>query len=437
MARILKNCTGKDSALIGTRESWQTPILPFIEETETDESQMRLAEIRQFLEISSGSGCMTPFSESASITQEVAVNNKVGHTLVVKAKPRSAPVQSVDSLISNKVGDTLVVKVKPRSAPVQSVDSPISNKVGDTLVVKTKPPSAPVQSVDSPISNRVGDTLVVKAKPRSAPVQSVDSPISNKVGDTLVVKAKPRCAPIQSVDSLISNKVSHTLVVKPKPSSASIQSVDSPISNKVGDTLVVKVKPHSAPVQSVDSPISNKVGDTLVVKAKPPSAPVQSVESPIIGDAGEALVDTTAHPAHRWNETSCRLMVIALVNKIMKSHKNPDGRLTCDDIGTISRSLVELLWEQIAGSDGSAKPSDHHFRRVAKAVHKDLCKETGDAEILQMCLLSRDASIYRYITETLTQHLVTPQKKTGVNRFFSRLFSTMAKPFTACFGRKK
>ncbi|MGL4740332.1 MAG: hypothetical protein ACRC41_05920, partial [Sarcina sp.] len=67
-----------------------------------------------------------------------------------------------------------------------------------------------------------------------------------------------------------------------------------------------------------------------------------------------------------------------------------------------------------------------------------LCKKIGSAGVLRMSLLSHDALIYKRITETLKEHLVTP-KRSYAYTIFRSVFKTMAKPFSACFrcGRKE
>ncbi|XP_051236784.1 uncharacterized protein LOC127352445 [Dicentrarchus labrax] len=312
------------------------------------------------------------------------------------------------SLVLKKIRE-VVCQTSPTETP-SVIGSGCVTPVGSCCVtpveVETKPPSTPIRSIKSPVGAKTGDTLVVEVESPSTPVRSVKkSPVGAKTGDTL--EAKPPSTPVRSVKSLVVAKT--------------------------GDTLVVEVESPSTPVRSVKiSPVGAKTGDTLV--AKLPSTSIQSTKSPV---SHEAAVETAAPAAHQWDDTRCRLMVIALVRKILKSPIHLDIHVTCSDIEAVSRSLAETFLEQITGSEFAVKPSGQHIKKVAKAVHKELCKLTGDAEILKMCLLSRDASVYRCITEALTKHLVKPQKKTGVNRLFSRLFKTVAKPFAACFGLKE
>ncbi|KAG8008793.1 hypothetical protein GBF38_010420 [Nibea albiflora] len=112
-------------------------------------------------------------------------------------------------------------------------------------------------------------------------------------------------------------------------------------------------------------------------------------------------------------------LVSAVINEISKKGKR-NISVAADTFPTIVGNLKNTLCSEMAGFDLALKLDGARIKKIAKAVHKDLCKVMGSKGTVQMSLQSQDSVMYRYITESLKRHLVTP-KTSGVKGLFNSL----------------
>ncbi|XP_051247264.1 uncharacterized protein LOC127358311 [Dicentrarchus labrax] len=195
---------------------------------------------------------------------------------------------------------------------------------------------------------------------------------------------------------------------------------------RVVETLPTPSETHLAPTSITDAPASITDTPTSITNASTSmtDAPASITDTPTSITDAPAAVEASAHPLPEWDELSCKLTVAVLVKQITKDHfirPSNDG----------VKTLTDMLWSETETSGVTMKWTKDHIKKTVKAVHKDLCKKMGGAGIVRLGLLSQDTLIYNMIIETLKKHLLGPQKKSGVKKFFKGLFKTMAKPFTA------
>ncbi len=177
-----------------------------------------------------------------------------------------------------------------------------------------------------------------------------------------------------------------------------------------------------SPPALVEGPFDTERGSvTPVSEAAPSSLSDESVIPDEADEADEAAPETAAHPVR---DELCCILASALLRQVVKSSPVVSPKAVQQAIV----ALKETLSAELTGSAITSRPSDPLMKRAVKAAYKDLRKE-----LLWTSLLSQEAWIYKRTAETLKRHLLTAEKKTGVNAFVRSVFRTLAKPFSACF----
>ncbi|XP_027145274.1 uncharacterized protein LOC113747882 isoform X2 [Larimichthys crocea] len=121
------------------------------------------------------------------------------------------------------------------------------------------------------------------------------------------------------------------------------------------------------------------------------------------------------------------VMVAAVVEQCLKKTKIP---VSPDESEMIMSTLIDMLHASCEGFEFIC-PKGDQIKKIAKAVHKDLCTKMGSKTNVVVNLLLHDSADYECVIETLQRQLAKP-KKTGIKRFFTSLFNTVTKPFKAC-----
>ncbi|KAK1883699.1 Ergochrome cluster transcriptional regulator [Dissostichus eleginoides] len=140
-----------------------------------------------------------------------------------------------------------------------------------------------------------------------------------------------------------------------------------------------------------------------------------------------SVQDAAAHA--EIHKKSVRKLVENLVSRTFRKAKiNSDF----GNAETTTELLLKKIWAAVEGTDFKITSDTciHHD----KAVHKDLCKKWGSAEIVLVALCLERPDVVDYIVSTFKNRLMKPPKKgSTISRFCSSVAEDFSKNCTPDF----
>ncbi len=129
----------------------------------------------------------------------------------------------------------------------------------------------------------------------------------------------------------------------------------------------------------------------------------KSTKSATSDEAGEVTKEVTDHRVQKRYEV-CGFLVSSVFMEIF-----PNVRLPALAFQPGLTKLKEMLMAELADCDNVTMPPYEKARKIIMAVKNDVIKKAGNIEQAQHLMMAQNESIYKFIAESLKDHLV-PQR---------------------------
>ncbi|KAG8008835.1 hypothetical protein GBF38_010473 [Nibea albiflora] len=321
------------------------------------------------------------------------------------------------------------VTAEPRVSDEANAASPIAELRPSS--VTAKPRVSDEVNAASPIAELRPPS--VTAKPRVSDEANAASPIAELRPPS--VTAKPRVSDEANAASPIAELRPPSVTAKPRVSDEA--NAASPIAELRPPS--VTAKPRVSDEANTASPIAELRPPSITAEQRVSEVSEDNSVTPVCDrpkfesvtprvTAEPALTDRTQPREHA--ELFYRIMAAAVVHQCLKNTKIP---VSTEENKRIISALTVMLRTSCEGFEFVRPKKGHKIKKIAKAVHKDLCTTLGSKGYVQTNLLSGDTDVYECVMESLKRQLVKP-KKTGIKKVFTSLFNTVTKPFKALPG---
>lgn len=131
--------------------------------------------------------------------------------------------------------------------------------------------------------------------------------------------------------------------------------------------------------------------------------------------------------------------LLSLLFAVLLTHtaKEAQVSLVQIDLDRILKHLTDKVLADISFNDTLINSDIRRFKKIPKALFRDLIRQFGSAKVLLEAMLLQDPAIDNAFVKTLKTHLTAfylTQKKNTIVRFFSSVCRAIVKPFPACCG---